>query len=138
MVDTVRTPAPDFTPTELRDVAEILRERYGAPVAIELADSDLLLDPAEGAMTECPTAYWQARGAQFVVFKVSEARFRCQFFYTDADHYGTGRDEYDDLATCVLTLLRIQADHERESAGASSGATAADLGGAEYQGPATL
>jgi len=138
MVDTVRTPAPDFTPTELRDVAEILRERYGAPVAIELADSELLLDPAEGAMTECPTAYWQARGAQFVVFKVSEARFRCQFFYTDADHYGTGRDEYDDLATCVLTLLRIQADHERDSAGVSSGATAADLGDAEYHGPATL
>jgi hypothetical protein len=134
----LRTPAPDFTQTELRDVALILQQRYGAPVPIELADSEVLLDQAEGAMTECPTVYWRARGAQFVVFKVADARFRCQFFYADADHYGTGRDEYDDLATCVLTLLRVQADHERDSAEASSGATTANLDDGEYQGPAIL
>jgi hypothetical protein len=72
------------------------------------------------------------------VFKLADAGFRCQFFYSDAEHYGTGRDEYDDLATCVLTLLRVQADHERDNAGALSGATAADPGNDEYQGPATL
>lgn len=137
-VENVRTPAPDFTQKELRDVAEILQQRYGAHVAVELADSELLLDPAEGAMTECPTLYWRARGAQFVVFKVADAHYRCQFFYADADHYGTGRDEYDDLATCVLTLLRVQADHERDSAEVSSGATAANLDNDEYQGPAIL
>lgn len=134
----MRTPAPDFTQNELRDIAEIVQRRYGADVALELADSELLLDPLEDAMTECPTVYWRARGAQFVVFKVADARYRCQFFYADADHYGTGRDEYDDLATCVLTLLRVQADHERDRAGASSGATAANLGNDEYQGPAIL
>lgn len=105
----MRTPAPDFTQTELRDVGEILEQRYGASVALELADSELLLDPAEGAMTECPTVYWRARGAQFVVFKLADARYRCQFFYADADHYGTGRDEYDELASCMLSLLRVQA-----------------------------
>ena len=134
----MRTPAPEFTQDELRDIALILRQRYGADVAVELADSDVLLDPAEGTLTECPTVYWCARGAQFVVFKVAQAGYRCEFFYTDADHYGTGRDEYDDLATCVLTLLRVQADHERDSAEASAGATAATLGNDEYLGPATL
>ena len=128
----------DFTPQELRDVAEILQRRYGDHVAVELADSELLLEPAAGAMTECPTVYWRARGAQFVVFKVGAARYRCQFFYTDADHYGTGRDEYEDLTTCVLTLLRVQADHERDSADVSSGAAAGNPGHDDYLGPAIL
>jgi len=58
--------------------------------------------------------------------------------FTDADHYGTGRDQYADLETCLLTLLQVQADHERDGAGVSSGAAAADLDTDEYQGPATL
>jgi hypothetical protein len=129
---------PEFSESEQRSVASLLERRYGAQVAIELADSELLLDAADGAMTVCPTLYWTARGAQFVVFKVADGRFRCQFFYTDADHYGTGRDEYDDLGICVRTLLQVQADHERESARASSRASAADLGGGDDLGPATL
>jgi hypothetical protein len=71
----------------------------------------LLLDPAGAATTECAAVFWRARGAQFVVLTNSDARFRCRLFYTDADHYGTGRDEYDDLANCVLSLLRVQADN---------------------------
>jgi hypothetical protein len=58
--------------------------------------------------------------------------------FEDADHYGTGRDEYDDLEQCTLTLLRVQADHEKQSAGVASGATAADLSGDEYIGPPSL
>lgn len=135
---TVPAPPPDFTATELAEIDRILHDRYGMPLESELADSELRLDPGADALTVCPTAYWRARGAQFVVCKVADGRYRCQFFYTDADHYGTGRDEYDDLETCVLTLLQVQADHERESAGASSGATAADLGADDYHGPAIL
>jgi len=135
----VKPPIPDYTDAQQRHVEALLQRRYGAPVALELADSELLLDPAANETTTCPTLYWTRRGAHFVVFRVATGRYRCQFFYTDADHYGTGRDEYDDLETCVLTLLQVQADHERDSAGASSGATAADLGADdEYLGPAIL
>jgi hypothetical protein len=137
-VDAVMPPIPDFTAGEQRDVAALLQRRYGTSVGIELAESELLLDPAQGRMTACPTLYWSQRGAHFVVFRTAAHRYRCQFFYTDADHYGTGRDEYDDLEACVLTLLQVQADHERESARASSGATAAELGAEEYHGPAIL
>ncbi len=115
-----------------------MHRRYGKPVAIEIADSELLLDPTQAAMTVCPTLYWNERGAHFVVWKVAAGRYRCQFFYTDADHYGTGRDEYDDLEQCTLTLLRVQADHEKQSAGVASGATAADLSDGEYLGPPSL
>jgi len=129
---------PDFTAAECDVVATLLAHRYGKPVALEAAETELELAPGSGTLTSCPTLYWSERGAHFVVFKVGEARFRCQFFYADADHYGTGRDEYDDLATCVLTLLRVQADHEKMSAGVSSGATAIDLPDDDYHGPATL
>ena len=113
---------PDFTEAERDLVARLLHRRYGKPVAIELAEADLALDPARAEATACPTLYWGVnRGAQFVVCKVAAGRYRCQFFYTDADHYGTGRDEYDDLERCTVELLRVQADHEKQSAGVSSG-----------------
>ena len=128
---------PDFTADEQDLVAAVVRQRYGKPVPIEPAESELQLDAGD-AMTVCPTLYWSERGAHFVVCKVGAVAFRCQFFYTDADHYGTGRDEYDDLRACVLALLRVQADHEKLSAGVSSGATAADLSADEYTGPPTL
>ena len=46
--------------------------------------------------------------------------------YSIGEQYGTGRD-FDELAECVVTNLRLQADHEKDRAGATSGKTAADL-----------
>jgi hypothetical protein len=133
----VPDPVPEFTAAEQDLVAALVLQRYGKPVPIEPAESELQLDAGD-ATTACPTLYWSGRGAHFVVCKVGAGRFRCQFFYTDADHYGTGRDEYDDLRSCALALLRVQADHEKLSAGVSSGATAADLSAGEYAGPPSL
>lgn len=133
---------PDFTEAEHHLVAELLQQRYDKAVQMELADSELRLDPGSDVMTICPTLYWSERGAQFVVCKAAHRRFRCQFFYTDADQYGTGQDEYTDLRRCVLTLLRVQSDHESRSAGISSGATAADFAAAsdddDYHGPLVI
>lgn len=132
----------DFTEAECALVADLLNERYKREVAFELADSDLKLDPATEELTVCPTLYWSERGAHFVVWKVAQDRYRCQFFYADADQYGTGHVDYTDLRRCVLTLLRVQADHERQSAGISSGATSVDAGGASdddsYHGPLVI
>lgn len=69
-----------------------------------------------------------------MVCKTGENKFRCQFFYSEAEQYGTGRDEYDDFGTCVLTLLQVQSDHERQLANVSSGATAASLNAEDYHG----
>ena len=131
-------PIPDFTETELTAAAGVLARRYGEQVDLELADSELKLDAGDAEMMVCPTLYWTRRGAQFVVFKVGVERYRCQFFYSDADQYATGRPEYDEIEDCVLTLLRVQSDHERRSSGISSGATAADLSDEDYLGPAIL
>lgn len=132
----------DFTESEFELVAELLQQRYRQPTLPELADSELQLDPGSAELTTCPTLYWSMQGANFVVCKTAESRYRCQFFYADADQYGTGQTVYTDLGDCVLMLLRVQADHASQSKGLSSGATAADLAsgadGAEYDGPLVI
>jgi hypothetical protein len=134
----VNAPIPDFTEDERATVGAALQRRYGRTVSVEAAEAELRLDPGDEALTCCPTLWWTERGASFVLCKTGERRYRCQFYYSDADQYGTGRDEYDDLAICVRTLLQVQADHEKQSVGISSGATATDLADDDYLGPATL
>lgn len=124
----------DFTEAEQKRVSTILLERYGKLVSIQLADGELQLGADPAQLTICPTFYWNERGAHFIVCKVGEGCYRCQFFYSEAEQYGTGRDEYDNLDTCVLTLLQVQSDHECQLANVSSSATAANLRG-DYHEP---
>ena len=116
----------DFNDADRWVVETALNERYGKIVRVELAEAEARLDPATAEVTACPTYYWEQRGVEFVIFKIAEDRYRSQFYYSPFEQFGTGRD-FDDLAECVTTTLRLQADHEKERAGASSGKTAADL-----------
>ena len=118
---------PDFTDAERWIVESALRERYGERIPIELADAEVRLNPAEPVLTVCPTLYWTARGAHFVILKSGEDRYRCQFFYSTTQQYGTGRNEFDDISDCVVTVLRVQADHEKETHGVHSGMVADEL-----------
>lgn len=117
----------DFTEQEYGLVRDLVAERYKEEVEILPADSELRLDPESSEMTLCPTLFWSRGDVNFVVFKVGDSRYRTQFFYTPREQYGTGREDYDDLAECVTTVLRLQADHERERHGVKSGSTGADL-----------
>ena len=55
---------PDFTPTERALVEEMIGERYGHDVSLELADAELRLNPGARELTSCPTFYWTQRGAR--------------------------------------------------------------------------
>lgn len=127
-------PIPDFDDAERRVVEAALLYRYGRLVPMQSAEVDLQLERDSDEITSCPALYWSERGCQFVVCKLGIGRFRCEFFYSDAEHYGTNVNEYESLEQCATTLLQLQADHEKDRAGVRSGATAADLG-QEYQGP---
>jgi hypothetical protein len=121
---------PDIDDAERWVVESALRSRYGRRIEAQLADVELKLAPRDETLTACPTLYWEERGAAFVIAKVGDGRYRAMFFYpadVQGEQYGTGRAEYDDLAECVTTLLRAQADHEKERKGAWSGMTAEDL-----------
>ncbi len=116
----------DFGDAERWVVATTLKERYGKIIAVEPADSEIRLDPAAPEVTVCPTLFWEQRGVEFVIFKIGADRYRSQFYYSALEQFGTGRD-FDALAECVTTTLRLQADHEKDRVGAGSGKTGADL-----------
>ena len=113
---------PDFTDSELWIVRSTLQERYGDhPPELQLAETELRLDLTRTELTLCPAAYWEHGKCHFVIAKTGDKRYRCQFFYRVHQQYGTGRDEYDDLSQCVVTLLQVQADHEAKQRESESG-----------------
>ena len=126
MTDTTHS-IPDFNSAERWVIESALKERYGHIVQIELADSELKLDPGAPVITTCPTVFWSERGCNFLIFKTGEDRYRSQFFYSEEEQYGTGRTEYDELAECVGLLLKLQADHEKQRQGVESGMTGGEI-----------
>jgi hypothetical protein len=123
---------PEIDDAERWVVESALRERYGERVATDLADTALQLHPGDASLTSCPTLYWEERGAAFVIAKTGDGRYRAMFFYPDdpmEEQYGAGKPEYGDLLECVTSLLRVQADHEKERKGVYSGKTGRELRG---------
>ena len=110
---------PDFNETERHLVASTVRERFGKEVEVLVADAEIRMHEGDRELTEVPILYWQERECHFVIFKIDDSRYRNQFFYSVKDQFGTGREEYDDLGDCVLTLLRVQADHEAMRSGSA-------------------
>jgi hypothetical protein len=102
---------PDFNTNELEVIHATLKQRYGQEIAVQLADSELRLDPSTPQLTLCPTVYWEMDKIGFVIFKTALARYRCQFFYSQLEQYGTGLQEYHNILECITTLLQVQADH---------------------------
>ena len=64
-----------------------------------------------------PAVFWQQGDCHFVIMKTGESSYRTQFYYGNREQYGTGIHEYDDLAECTVSLLRLQADHESTISG---------------------
>jgi len=115
-----REPIPEFTDTELSTVRETVRERFRSDVEIHPIEGEVRIDPSDHELTLCPGLYWRGEErVQFVLFKTGASRYRCQFFYRVHQQFGTGREEYDDIGDCVVTLLQVQADHAAKEAARS-------------------
>ncbi len=106
---------PDFTDTELWIIRSTVKERYSTEVPVELAETEVRARPGARELTVCPAVYWERDGVYFVVFKMDDSRYRCQFFYRLHQMFGTGVEEFEDLGECVVTLLRVQADHAAQA-----------------------
>jgi hypothetical protein len=110
---------PDFSDTELQTIQSATEQRWSkGEVELHLADVEMSLNSDDRSLTSCPAVFWQVSDCNFVVIKSAECRYRCQFFYNDSiEQLGTGIKEFDELAECVITLLRVQADHESVRSG---------------------
>lgn len=113
----MKTEIPDFNDAELWTLEQTLKERWGNDHGIELqfADADIRLSPSDRETAECPAAIWAYKGCNYVIFKTGSKKYRCQFFYRGYQQYGTGVHEYDDMGDCIVSLLQVQADYQREN-----------------------
>jgi hypothetical protein len=105
---------PDFTDAERWVIQSTLKERYGQEILLAEAEIEYNLGPNASELPWCPAVFWTAEGANFVIVKLGDQRYHAVFYYTTDKQYGTGIDSYDDIAECVVTLLQVQADHDRK------------------------
>ncbi|VAX08136.1 hypothetical protein MNBD_GAMMA25-418 [hydrothermal vent metagenome] len=105
---------PDFTNDETKLILDTLRERYAKDIETNIADVELRIYPGDRELTDCPAHYWEYDECHFILAKTGNEEYFCQFFYGSREQFGTGRERYDDLFTCITTLLQVQADHERD------------------------
>ncbi|MDJ0892741.1 MAG: hypothetical protein QNK18_16310 [Gammaproteobacteria bacterium] len=108
---------PDFTDTELWIIRSTVKERYGRKVSVELAETEIRARPGAKELAVSPAVYWEEGGVHFVVFKMGDSRYRCQFFYRLHQMFGTDIEEFEDLGECVISLLQVQADHAAQAQG---------------------
>lgn len=118
---------PEFTARERSLVNQTLAERYGLPITVQTIQSEIQLDLLKEDLTLCPSLTWQEGVCHFVVFKTGDSRFRCQFYYTDTEQFGTSKMEYDSLGDCVIDLLQVQDKHEAERKRVLRGLNAVDF-----------
>ena len=109
---------PDFTESEAKLINDTLAERYGKPVATERADIEMPQAADDNEVYVCSAFYWEHNGCHFVLAKTGEQEFASQFFYGPDEQFNTGKEFYDDVRDCLLTTLRVQADHELKKQGA--------------------
>ena len=102
----------DFSPEEIKVVQDTLVERYGQGVEVQICDVDLRLSPDDSQVTECPAQYWEHEDCHFILAKIGDSEFFSQFFYSNKEQFGTGRHSYNDILDCLVTTLRVQADHQ--------------------------
>jgi hypothetical protein len=132
-------PIPDFTARERNLVGQTLTERFGDSVPVQAIQAEIQLDLLKEDLSPCPSLTWQVGVCHFVVFKAGDNRFRCQFYYTDAEQFGTAKVEYDSLGDCVIDLLQVQSKHEEERKRMLRGLNAVDFDkandGEDYHAP---
>lgn len=132
-------PIKPFSAREKHLISQALLERFGEPVPLEPVDAELQLNLLKEEFAFCPSIMWRRDGTNFIVFKTGDERYRCLFYYNEAMLFGTGKDEYNNLGDCVVTLLQVHSDQETQSRKVRNAMNAIDFSkandGEEYHGP---
>ena len=103
---------PDFTRADIKLVQTTLKERFGREADIQEVETEVRLSPADRELTVCPALFWTMEACAFVVSRTGRAAYRAMFYYSVKDRFGTGKEEYDNLGDCLITLLKVQEEEE--------------------------
>lgn len=87
-------------------------------VELHLADVETKVTGEGNELAERPAVFWHAGNCNFVLIKLGARRYRGSFFYEPGEQFGTDVPYYDDINACVMSLLRLQADHASIRTGA--------------------
>jgi hypothetical protein len=132
-------PIRPFSDRERKLIGQTLLERFGHAVALQPVDAELQLNLLKEEFAMCPSIAWTENGAHFIVFKTGDERFRSLFYFNEALLFGTGKDEFDNLGDCVVTLLQVQTDQDEQSRKVRNALNSIDFtkanDGEEYFGP---
>jgi hypothetical protein len=95
----MNTTIPDFTDAEQKLVSTALFERYDKLVPLQLADSELQLHASSDELLYARRFIGPSAARNLSCAKLLPTAFRCQFFYTESEHFGTGHDDTTVWAT---------------------------------------
>jgi hypothetical protein len=112
---------PEFSASDIKLVQATLKERFGAEVAdkveIKEAETEIRISPGDRELTDCPALFWIVGDCAFVISRTGPVGYRAMFYYSVKERFGTGKEEYDNLGDCIITLLKAQEDEENRRAG---------------------
>ena len=114
---TIPASFPGFSASDLSLAHACLKERFGKDIEIQEVETEVRLSLGDRDLVLCPALYWKEDGCAFVLSKTGQAAYRAMFFYSVKDRFGTGKEDYDNLGDCMITLLKVQEDaHAKRAA----------------------
>ncbi len=117
----------DFSDEQVNAVRALVNNRYGEKIELHLGDSEVQIDPEKDEFVAFPVIFWNAHDCNFLIIKTGEDQYRAQYFYTPHDQVNTRQAFFTVIEDCASAVLREQSDCERESEGATEGASGTDL-----------
>jgi hypothetical protein len=112
---------PGFSVSDLALAHACLKERFGRDIEVQEVETEVRLSPGDRELVLCPALYWKEDGCAFVLSRTGLAAYQAMFFYSVKDRFGTGKEEYDHLGDCLITLLKVQEDaHAKRAAEAGT------------------
>jgi len=103
---------PGFSPSDIKLVQATLMERFGHGADIQEVETEVRQSQADRELTACPALFWTWDDCAFVVSRTGQAAYRAMFYYSVKDRFGTGKEEYDNLGDCVISLLKVQEEEQ--------------------------
>ncbi len=105
----------EINDSEIKTVKTRLNERWNKnTIDLQQVIVEAKLNQSDNELSECAALYWEHSDCHFIIIKTGENQYLHQYYYGNSEQFTTGTNKYTEIGDCVLSVLRLQADHERE------------------------